>query len=636
MSSDDQADPSYEELLERCERLEKERTRRVLAEQEVISAKNRVDEELARFKIIQRFVNDALVVNRHEELVELALEAVIEAFECETAAFLIPDAAHESLNVVGEFGLPDPPESLPYLADMDRSSFRTLLDEECPILEAWGALELAHGALSIYSDQDGKTVGAIIAGNTADGIDTYEPFTKQKLSAFTVLVGQAGSLRENLQATERIRQSEARNRTIIEQALDAVVTVDNDGFITNWNQHAETTFGWPREEILGRNLQNTIIPPHSRSAHEEGMQRFRQTGEKHIIDQRVELSAMNRDGHEFPIELAISTAQIGDEVIFTAFLRDITERKLAEERLKKQVESLKQELDEAQQHTAIAVQTGTASFGEEPEAGARKQDWSNLIAVHSFRGGTGKSYLTTQLATLLAAGGKRVGILDLDVQSPGIHLMFGLNGQDLPFTLNDFISGHCGLKDIAYNVTEALHKPVPGEVWLVPASTQPGQIAQLISQGYDADQLREIFSRLMTELGLDKLIIDTHPGINEEALLAVNNAHHLLVVLRPDTLDYEGTGLLVQVARKLNSSSIMLVANQAPPEGVDALKKQLENTFEIPVAAIIPHDAHVADYDGVGAFVLEQPEHIVTQAITGILKPLLTVAPAEQARHEDR
>jgi MinD-like ATPase involved in chromosome partitioning or flagellar assembly len=229
----------------------------------------------------------------------------------------------------------------------------------------------------------------------------------------------------------------------------------------------------------------------------------------------------------------------------------------------------------------------------------------------------------------------RVGILDLDVQSPGIHLMFGLNGQDLSFTLNDFIGGHCGLKDIAYNVTEALRKPVPGEVWLIPASTRPGQIAQLISQGYDADQLQDIFSRLMAELKLDKLIIDTHPGINEEALLAINNAHHLLVVLRPDMLDYEGTGLLVQVARKLNSSNTMLVANQAPSEGMDALQKQLENTFETPVAAIIPHDEHVADYDGVGAFVLEQPEHAVTQAIRGILKPL-TKAPVEQARHENR
>lgn len=634
MTSEDKPAASYEELLERCERLEKERNRRIQTEQEVISAKNRVDEELARFRIIQRFVNDALVVSRDEELIELALEAIIEAFECETAALLIPDAPHETLQVIGEFGLPSPPESLPYLADLDRSNFRTLLDEDNPILKAWEELELVHAALSVYSDQDGKTAGAIIAGNTADGVDTYEPFAKQKLSAFTVLVGQAGSLRENLQATERIRQSEERNRTIIEHALDAVITVDSDGIITNWNKYAEATFGWSREEVLGRNLIETIIPPRSRTAHEQGMQHFQQTGEKRIIDQRVELSALNRDGQEFPIEIAISTARLGDEVIFTAFLRDITERKLAEERLKKQVESLKLELDEAQQHTAIALQTGTATFGEEPEAGTLKQDWRNLIAVHSFRGGTGKSYLTTQLATLLAAGGMQVGILDLDVQSPGIHLMFGLNGQDIPFTLNDFIGGHCELEQIAYNVTSALRKPVPGEVWLIPASTQPGQIAQLISQGYDADQLQQIFSRLMTDLGLDKLLIDTHPGINEEALLAINNAHHLLVVLRPDTLDYEGTGLLVQVARKLNSSNVMLVANQAPADNVAAIQQQLENTFETPVAAVIPYDGQVQEFDGVGAFVLEQPEHAVTQAIRGILKPL-TKAPVEHNRHEN-
>ena len=633
MSSEDKSGDSYEELLARCANLEHERNLRYQTEQELVSAKNRVDDELARFKIIQRFVNDALLVKDDDALIELALESVIEAFECETAAFLVPDDASETLKVVGEFGLPAPPESVPYDTELDRSNFRTLLDEESPLLESWGELELVHAALSVYADQDGNTAGAIIAGNTADGVGTYEPFAKEKLSAFAVLVGQAGSLRENLEATERIRQSEERNRTIIEQALDAVITVDSNGTITNWNQHAETTFGWPAEEVLGSNLIDTIIPPQSREAHEQGMQRFLQTGEKHILDQRIELSALKRDGKEFPIELAISTAQISNDVIFTAFLRDISERKLAEERLKTQVESLRQELDEAQQHTAVALKTGTASFGEEPEAGVLKQDWSNLIAVHSFRGGTGKSYLTTQLATLLAAGGMRVGILDLDVQSPGIHLMFGLNGQDLPFTLNDFIGGHCALKDIAYNVTDAIRKPIPGELWLIPASTQPGQIAQLISQGYDAGQLQEVFSRLMTELGLDKLIIDTHPGINEEALLAINNARHLLIVLRPDTLDYEGTGLLVQVARKLNNAHVMLVANQAPEEALESLQTQLETTFDTPVAAIIPYDAQVQDYDGVGAFVLEQPESPVTRAITQILQPIVKTT-AEQSPGE--
>ena len=138
----------------------------------------------------------------------------------------------------------------------------------------------------------------------------------------------------------------------------------------------------------------------------------------------------------------------------------------------------------------------------------------------------------------------------------------------------------------------------------------------------------------MVELGLDKLIIDTHPGINEEALLAINSAHHLLVALRPDTLDYEGTGLLVQVARKLNSPNVMLVANQAPADNVAAVRQQLENTFDTPVAAVIPYDGHVQELDGVGAFVLEQPEHAVTQAIRGILKHL-TKAPVEYTRREN-
>lgn len=610
---------NYQKLLERCERLEKERSRRLQVEQEVVAAKNRVDAELARFKVFQRFVGDALAATQDQQLIELTLEAVIEAFECESAVFLQVDLHENNLQIVGEFGLPSPPVNLPYPEEFEQKNYCAIRNAESSILKAWAALEIVQGAVCVFTTQEGDVAGAVVAGNTEDGMDTYELFTEEKLSAFSVLVGEASSLRNNLQYIERIKQSDERNRQIIESALDAVVTVDKQGTITGWNKQADMTFGWSREDAIGRNLVETIFPPDFRQ-HEKGMARFLETGIKNIIGQRVELTAVDHSGKEFPIELAISTAKLGEKVVFTAFLRDITERKLAEDRLKKQVDSLRKELDEAQYHSALAMQTGTTSFGEDVGAGAQNMDWRDLIAVHSFRGGTGKSCLATQMATLLAAGGKRVGVLDLDVQSPGIHLMFGLNGRDFPNTLNDYIGGHCELEQIAYNVTEALRKPVPGEVWLIPASTQPGQIAQLISQGYGADQLQQVFSRLLAELKLDKLIIDTHPGINEEALLAINNAHHLLIVLRPETLDYEGTGLLVQVAKKLKNSHTMLVANQAPAEQCKSVRQQLEKTFETEVAGVIPYSELVPKCDGAGVFVLENPEHEVTRVITQVLQ----------------
>jgi diguanylate cyclase (GGDEF)-like protein/PAS domain S-box-containing protein len=125
-----------------------------------------------------------------------------------------------------------------------------------------------------------------------------------------------------------------RRRSIVDSALDGVVTMDVDGVISDWNPMAETMFGWPRSEALGRRVVDTIVPLRFREAHTRGLHHFLTTGEGPVLNKRVELAALHRDGHEFPIELSVSATSSGSGHIFSAFIRDITERHRAEEALR--------------------------------------------------------------------------------------------------------------------------------------------------------------------------------------------------------------------------------------------------------------------------------------------------------------
>jgi PAS domain S-box-containing protein len=154
-----------------------------------------------------------------------------------------------------------------------------------------------------------------------------EPDEQALLDSF---VAQAAVAIRNASLYEALRSTEVRTRLILENALDAVITIDQRGLITDWNPQAETTFGWSRQEAIGQFLAEMIIPSQYRQAHQHGLQRFLVTGEGSVLNKRIEIVALHRDGHEFPVELAISPMRVGQTFIFSAFIRDITERKQAE------------------------------------------------------------------------------------------------------------------------------------------------------------------------------------------------------------------------------------------------------------------------------------------------------------------
>jgi MinD-like ATPase involved in chromosome partitioning or flagellar assembly len=239
---------------------------------------------------------------------------------------------------------------------------------------------------------------------------------------------------------------------------------------------------------------------------------------------------------------------------------------------------------------------------------------SKIVSIHSFRGGTGKSNTTANVAVLLAAQGKRIGVFDTDIQSPGVHVLFGLGEAQMLHSLNDYLWGKCCIRDTAHDVTTNLGVDIPGKVFLIPSSLKVGEIARVLRDGYDVGLLNEGFHDLIKSLSLDMLVIDTHPGLNEETLLSIAASHVLVIILRPDQQDYLGTAVTVEVARKLDVPDMMLVVNKIPsvfdPEEV---KARVENTYHCEVAAVLPHSDEMMALASTGIFVLRYPDHPITE-----------------------
>jgi PAS domain S-box-containing protein len=140
---------------------------------------------------------------------------------------------------------------------------------------------------------------------------------------------------DRLKVQEAIEQSELKNRLIMSAALDAIITIDNLGIISFWNPQAEKIFGWPAAEMIGQKLSDSIIPPQHRKAHIDGMKHYMRYKEGPVLNKQIEITAIDRYGREFPIELSIVPVKQGDSEFFCSFIRDISERKANEAALER-------------------------------------------------------------------------------------------------------------------------------------------------------------------------------------------------------------------------------------------------------------------------------------------------------------
>lgn len=250
---------------------------------------------------------------------------------------------------------------------------------------------------------------------------------------------------------------------------------------------------------------------------------------------------------------------------------------------------------------------------------------SKIISIHSFRGGTGKSNTTANVASLLAQGGARVGVVDTDINSPGIHVLFGLDETQMVHSLNDYLWGKCAIKETAHDVTSHLGPGIKGQVWLIPSSIRAGEIVRVLREGYDVGLLNDGLHDLVNELKLDVLVIDTHPGLNEETLLSIAISDALAIVMRPDQQDYQGTAVTVEVARKLDVPRMLLIVNKVPSVFDPAeVKARVERSYNCEVAAVLPHSDDMMVLASSGIFALRYPDHPVTLGLKQIVARLMS------------
>lgn len=198
-----------------------------------------------------------------------------------------------------------------------------------------GVLKIMATEPSSFTDRDLQTlrlmaglIGAAIGHQT--DYDTNRRLLSERTEAVAALERE---ITRRIEIEEAVRENELRTRMILESSYDAFIAMDINGVISDWNQQAEITFGWTRSEAIGAVLGKLIIPERFRHAHAEGMKRFVATGQGNVLGKRIELPGLRKTGEEFPLEVTIRALPHKNSYEFCAFLRDITERKNAEERL---------------------------------------------------------------------------------------------------------------------------------------------------------------------------------------------------------------------------------------------------------------------------------------------------------------
>lgn len=202
------------------------------------------------------------------------------------------------------------------------------LDEKRSAEEIKAAIGRKGSSNPVFENRYRRRDGSII--------DVEISSSRVEIDGRDLIYNSARDITERKQAEMSLRESEARLHATIETAMDAVVQINSEGIIIGWNKHAENVFGWAPEEVIGRALHETIIPSQYREAHLRGLKHFLQSGEGPALNTRVEIMGQHRDGHEFPIELAIVSILTKGTYEFSAFIRDITKKKESDDLIWKQ------------------------------------------------------------------------------------------------------------------------------------------------------------------------------------------------------------------------------------------------------------------------------------------------------------
>lgn len=247
-----------------------------------------------------------------------------------------------------------------------------------------------------------------------------------------------------------------------------------------------------------------------------------------------------------------------------------------------------------------------------------------VVSIHSYRGGTGKSSFTANLATTVAMQGYRVGVVDTDIPSPGIHNLFCLEPEQINYSLNSFLWEESKIEDAAYDISTNIQLPGNGKIYFVPATVKADEIARILKDGYDVKLLNNGFRQLIKSLKLDYLFIDTHHGFSKETFLTIAVSHLLVIMLCPEKQDYQGTTITIDIARQLRAKNILLVINKAlPTKNLSELQQEVEQAYNTTVAGIFPLCEDLFKFANEGVFCIKYPEHSITQEFKKVAKHIV-------------
>jgi PAS domain S-box-containing protein len=231
-------------------------------------------------------------------------------------------------------------------------------------------------------------------------------------------------------------------RLILETALDAVIVMRSDGTVADWNERATETFGWTRHDVIGKNMANLIIPPRYREAHRDGLALFLTAGTGPVLQKRIEISAIRKSGEEFPVELSISPLVDDAVFLFVGCVRDITERKQAEEHQKLLLEELNHRAKNILSTVSgIASRTAKTSASVDEFSEKFSARLQSLGRAHTIL--TAASWQTTSLADLAK-----------EILSPHRHyegVQFEMDGPPLQLTPKEALAITMILHELATN-----------------------------------------------------------------------------------------------------------------------------------------------------------------------------------------
>jgi PAS domain S-box-containing protein len=305
-------------------------------------------DDLAAAGLLQRVAVIANEASTFADAIRSALDEVCSYTGWPVGHAYLPDGAHpDSLDPLDVWHLDDPERFETFRAITERTILGAGAGLPGRILENGMPAWITDVSIDSNFPRNRTTQDIVVRGGFGFPVmaahrvvavmeffsERPEPRDERLLHLVSYVGTQLGRVAEREIAAAAVQKQIDEMRRLVELAFDAFVSIDMNGTITGWNAAAETMFGWSRDEALGRQLAETIVPPSYRQAHRAGLRRYLETREAHVLNKYIELAAIRRDGREFPIELAIWPVGSNGETTFCAFVRDISERKQAEETL---------------------------------------------------------------------------------------------------------------------------------------------------------------------------------------------------------------------------------------------------------------------------------------------------------------